>query len=502
MNPRFNRRDVLKASAAGTGALAIAAHRPPGHAAAQDVVLPDDPRYPALLSGTNLRWAAQPAYVALCGDTDQVVQAVQRAVDDDLRITVRSGGHCYEDFVFGNDGGVIVDLSLMNAVWLDPDTGWYGVESGATMWSVYQQLYANFGVTLPGGTCATIGAGGHFTGGGYGPLSRLYGLTVDYLHAVEVVIVTSSGRAKAITVSRDATDPDEQDLIWGHLGGGGGNFGIVTKFWFRDPPPAPTDAYLLSFAWDWSTFDQPTFARLMSNYGGFLADNSTVDSPFNGLFTNLYVLHQAAGQFGLSAQYVGPEPDLLAEFAAVFGEGLPGTAPSIQQVPWIAAAEQMSGAGAPRRAKYKSAYMHANFPDAHIDAMWRHLAEPSNPNPSALLQFNSFGGQVNAVDPDATAVHQRSSVMKLQYQAYWDDPADDDANLTWIRAFYTEMYGDRGPIPDDVVDGCYVNYPDADLDDWQLLYYGDNYPRLQATKGRWDPLNIFNHRQSIELPNS
>ena len=90
----------------------------------------------------------QPAYVALCHDAKQVVQAVQRAVDDGRRITVRGGGHCYEDFVSQNDGGVIIDLSPMNSVWRDPDSGWYGVASGATLWDVYRRFHADYGVTL------------------------------------------------------------------------------------------------------------------------------------------------------------------------------------------------------------------------------------------------------------------------------------------------------------------------------------------------------------------
>jgi hypothetical protein len=117
-----------------------------------------------------------------------------------------------------------------------------------------------------------------------------------------------------------------------------------------------------------------------------------------------------------------------------------------------------------------------------------------------LLQVDGYGGQVNAVDPAATAVAQRSSIMKLQYQTYWTDPAEDEANLEWIRGFYTAMYGDAGPMPDALMDGCYVNYPDADLEDWPLLYYKENYGRLQQVKARWDPLNVFTHRQSIKLP--
>lgn len=114
--------------------------------------------------------------------------------------------------------------------------------------------------------------------------------------------------------------------------------------------------------------------------------------------------------------------------------------------------------------------------------------------------YRRYGCQVNAVAPGETAVPQRSSIMKLQYQTYWTDPADDEVNLAWIRGLYERMYGPRGPLPDAIMDGCYVNYPDVDLEDWQCLYYKDDYARLQAVKGRWDPLDVFHHEQSIELP--
>src|SRR4051794_16251210 len=292
----INRRHFLKAGATGAGALAVTSHQIGAYAQATPVpsaasltypgerVLPSDPRYSTLVRGFNLRWVGKPAYIALCGETAQVVEALQQAYDDGLRVTVRGGGHCYEDFVSGNDGGVIIDLSPMQAVWRDPGNDWYGVEGGATLWNVYSQLYREFGVTLPAGSCYSVGIGGHVTGGGYGLLSRLHGLTVDYLHAVEVVHVTKEGRAEAITVSRDASNAEEQDLLWGHLGGGGGNFGIVTKFFFGDLPQAPTEAHVFSHAFNWSTLDQPAFRRLIQNYGNFMAANSDVDSPYKGLF--------------------------------------------------------------------------------------------------------------------------------------------------------------------------------------------------------------------------
>jgi FAD/FMN-containing dehydrogenase len=100
----------------------------------------------------------------------------------------------------------------------------------------YAQLYKEYGVTIPGGSCATVGAGGHVIGGGYGLLSRKYGLTVDYLHQIELVHVNAAGEVEVKTLSSDSQDVDEQDMFWAHLGGGG-NFVIVTKYWFKSRLP-------------------------------------------------------------------------------------------------------------------------------------------------------------------------------------------------------------------------------------------------------------------------
>lgn len=529
MDGRINRRHLLTAvpvasAATMAGSLSMVAHMAPPTGPATPVASAqplgssigiDDPRYPTLVRGFNLRWVGSPRAVDVCADASQVEGAVQRALDAGLRITVRAGGHCYEDFVSGNEGGVIIDVSPMRAVTRDPDTGWYGVEAGATLWDVYRLLYVEHGVTIPGGSCSSVGAGGHITGGGYGLLSRLHGLTVDYLHAVDVIVVSADGRAEAITVSRDSTDPDEQNLMWGHLGGGGGNFGIVTRFWFKDLPIAPTDAHILTMAWDWDDLDEGSFGQLLGNYGAFLEANSEVGSPYAGLFALMHLSQKAAGQIVLTAQYVGDEPEVLDTFTKAIGDGLGDPVAShtamghhhtvsattaVRTLPWLFATQTLNGTGPNQRGKYKSSYMKAAFPQEHIAAMWKHLSHAEHPNPQALVQIDSYGCQINAVDSAATAVAQRSSIMKLQFQTYWTSEADDQVNLDWIRAIYTDMYGEQGPLPDDVLDGCYVNYPDVDMEQWPLLYYKDNYARLQAVKSRWDPLNVFNHQQSIALP--
>lgn len=484
-------------------------------------VTPEDPRYPTLIRGFNQRWVGHPQYVEVVGDARQIVETVQRCVDESLRMTVRSGGHCYEGWVSLNDG-VIIDVSSLHGAGKDPETGWYFLESGCTNWDIYNQLYRQYGVTLPAGSCYSVGAGGHICGGGYGLLSRRDGLTVDWLHGVEVVCVDENRRARLVRVTKDSPTMEEQDLFWAHTGGGGGNFGVITKYFFKDLPPGPSEAWLAGLAWEWSDLTEDLFRQLLENYGGFFAKNSAPGSRFSSLFSLLHLTRKAAGQVVLTVQNAGSDRGPLDDFIEAIESGvdkarLRSVAPRIvigwhhyipastsaRNMPWLEVTQTLNGSGANQRGKYKSAYMKKGFPEGQIDTIWKWLTienEQYPANSQALLQVDSYGCRINAVAPEATAVPQRSSIMKLQYQTYWTEPGQDQVNLAWINDFYQEMYGPRGPWPDDVLDGCYVNYCDSDLADWQHLYYKENYKRLQRAKREWDPHNIFHHGQSIELP--
>jgi hypothetical protein len=479
-----------------------------------------DPRYPTMVRGFNPRWMGNPEYVQVCGDTQQVVDAVDAALANHKRITVRGGGHCYEDFVCENNDGVLIDLAPMNGVYRAEPSGPFCVEGGATLWNVYNELYRQYGVTLPGGSCYSVGVGGHVTGGGYGLLSRLHGLTVDYLAAVEVVRVNAEGKAEAIVVERDGSDQEGREIAWAHLGGGGGNFGIVTKFWFEELPPAPELVILSSVAWNWSELDESGFASLIGQFGEFFAAFSEPGSLYAPMFSLLH-LNQYSGpasQISLTTQIAYSSVDLLTEFMRTVGNGLPAPvrrlgpgglhgvpnlSSSERVLPWLFATQALNGETPNQRGKYKSAYMNKPFPANQVETMWKYLRE--NPNPaatSALLQVDSYGCQVNEVKPTETAVAQRSSILKLQYQTYWLEESADAKNLAWISKFYEEMYGAQGPLPGGTMDGCFINYPDVDMlaNDWQTLYYKDNYSRLQAAKKLCDPLDVFNHQLSIEPP--
>jgi hypothetical protein len=167
------------------------------------------------------------------------------------------------------------------------------------------------------------------------------------------------------------------------------------------------------------------------------------------------------------------------------------------------------------RFKGKSAYLRRRFTDAQIDTAYKHLNSTNHNNETAMVWLLSYGAKVNTVAPSATALAQRDSVLKAIFLASWADPSPEaaQANIGWLREFYKEMYAHTGgvPVPDEVSDGAYINYPDIDLADpqwntsgvpWHTLYYKDNYPRLQQVKARWDPKNIFHHALSIGAPDT
>ena len=278
-----------------------------------------DPRYRTLTMGFNQRWVGEPAYIQVVGSTGQVVNTLREAVRNRRRITVRGGGHCYEDFVSGNRGGVIIDLSQMHGVSRSSD-GTFWLQGGCTNWDVYTELYKRFDVTLPGGSCYSVGLGGHVAGGGYGLLSRQFGLTVDYLSAVEVVVVNRDRSVSVVTATWD--DPRTRDLVWGYSGGGGGNFGVITRYGFRRLPRPPQEVWLSVVAWDWDSITPAGFRALLHNYGRFMATNSRPGSPYSRLFSLLKLTHRSAGQIVLVTQISGTDESLLESFLAQISRGV------------------------------------------------------------------------------------------------------------------------------------------------------------------------------------
>jgi hypothetical protein len=499
-----------------------------------------DSRYQTLRKSRNLRWPAVEAdsasRIVLCERTEDVAEALQRIVSAGLRPTVRSGGHCYEDFVVNNPGGAILDLSLLP----EPDSSEPGpkhtISAGRQLGEIYIDLFKRYGVTIPAGTCYTVGAGGHISGGGYGLLSRLHGLTVDNLSAVDILTVDANGKV----VSRRVDKDHDPDLFRACRGAGGGGFGIITAFHFDKLPPAPQEVIQSGVSFDWDGMTEDRFVNILTTYGNYWATRGK-DPDTYGLFAILDIAHASTKRFGFSLQFCNPDGtcndlSVVNEFLDLFSScsPIPG-APArsgeraIAHAPvagepcdskramnrrlWLDATIGGSGGGGGSRAKYKSTYMKRNFIEAEIRCIYKYLSRdvPGLDLHGFFLAIDSYGGAINQKHlADETAIWQRSSIMKLQFQSYWPKAEDDAGRLKWLHDFYSDLYTGPNvdarysgtPYPGEHYEGCYINYPDADMlayPFWPQLYYGEGhlYPFLQGVKRRYDPNNVFHHAMSV-----
>ena len=518
---------------------------------------------PLILSdrqGFNRRWyASELEAVYVPTEPDEVVRCVGAALSAYGRdVKVTSGRHCYENFVYNDGVRAVIDMSALNQVGFDPTRRAYFIDAGCENWTVYRTLLNGFGKTLPAGSCYSVGAGGHITGGGYGLLSRMHGLTVDHLTGVDIVTWdASSPRAQLRHVSEASSDGAERDLFWALRGAGCGNFGVIVRYYFAQLPDAPDYATLWTQAWNWSDLNEASFAALLAEY------SALVEKMPETNFSLFALNHVAAGQISLLYQIASAPGATAAEhrqsaatrlqevqdrFARIAPSspltrplgghfGLMSRQPAKESetlLTYLEALQTLNGSGPNRFGKYKSAYMKKGFPDNQVEAIyrWLHVVPEGiaeSDMSQSLLQVDSYGGRINRVSPAATAVPQRSSIMKLQYQTYWTNAAAADepqapartsreqAHLDWINQFYAAVYAEYGGTPDPAadpggtVDGCYFNYPDVelgshdrgDVDRALRLYFLDNFrknPRnLVAIKQLWDPQNYFHHAQSLPV---
>ncbi|MBS1799642.1 MAG: FAD-binding oxidoreductase [Acidobacteria bacterium] len=513
-----------------------------------EMVLPGDVRFDRLSHGQNGRFPEndhdRASRIALCESSEDVAEALERFVHSGLRPTVRSGGHCYEDFVDNNPGGAIIDISLLNGTTPPLHGPKYRLGAGTTLGQAYADLYKRALVTIPGGTCGPVGAGGHISGGGYGLLSRLHGVTPDWVSAADVVTVDRAGKA---TIRR-ADKHNDADLLRACRGAGGGNFGIITNFYFDDLPKAPFEVLRGSVSFDWNGMTEERFARILYLYSNYFETRGR-DPETWGLFTIFNLSHQSSGHLGMSVSFTNPDGTVddtrvVDEFLQVFDD----CKPVKQLTPHPAMAEHhpepeqkgtevclakhtlnkirysdsngRSGGGGGafgpvrnNRHKYKSTFMKRSFTREEAACFYKHLTRtvPGVDLSRNTVLVDSFGGAVNRKQMnEETSAAQRESIMKLQFITTWGDPKEDAGQAQWLRDLYTDLYrtSDAGakyggtPFWGDRYEGCYINYPDADMVQysfWPQLYYGtgDLYPFLQNVKRKYDPNNIFHHAMSV-----
>jgi FAD/FMN-containing dehydrogenase len=428
-----------------------------------------------------------PLAIAYCESPTDVAKTIRWSRRNGIRIAARSGGHSYGGYST-TQGGLVVDVSRMGSITVDATGKTAYVGAGARLIDVYAALW-NRGVTIPAGSCPTVGVVGLTLGGGVGFASRQLGTTCDSV--AEVRIVTADGKLRVCSASRN------EDLYWACRGGGGGNFGIVAGFRFKLSRVGTVTTFTVSWPWSQAAAVVAAWQRWAPH------------AP-NALFS-VCRLTSAAGSppsIGVVGQYMGTKQALQPLLDRIASVGTPTRVASLQRS-YFDAVEMWAGCtgtveechlppeGNLSRSTFKAKSDYAIRPlsQAAIATIVRWIAARSSisaPGGAALL-LDSYGGAINRVPAAATAFAHRDALFSFQYSASWEPGAPAStvaANRRWLNGFYAAMRR--------YVSGfAYVNYIDPSLRTWRKAYYGQNLPRLVAVKKAVDPKNVFRFAQSI-----
>lgn len=441
------------------------------------VVLPGDADYDEARSVWNGMIDRRPAVIARCATQGDVAVAIAFARDAGLPLAVRGGGHNVAGYATC-DGGVVIDLSSMRDVDVDPLARVVHVGGGAT-WADVDQATQPYGLAVPGGEVSETGVAGLTLSGGVGMLRRKYGLSCDNLLAAEVVL--ADGRF--VRASFD----ENPDLFWA-LRGGGGNFGVVTRFTFQAHPAGPEVAklgvlYPIEAAAEvlraWRAFTQvaPDEATTAANVWRVPAIPD-LPSELHGRATVM-----------LEGMYSGDIEDGLRLFRPLqrLGE------PLLDLTGPMSYLESQSGFDAlvPAGLRYYwKALNLASFSDEVIAGVIDGAQRV--PEGQSLMVIRHLGGAISRVPANATAFGNRSAPYNLSLDAIWEDPSEDDAHVSWVRGFWNAMRAHAS--------GVYLNFPGFGEEGEALVRagLGGNYVRLQQVKRRYDPANVFRLNQNVK----
>ncbi len=441
-----------------------------------EVVLPGDASYDEVRAIWNAMIDRKPAIIARCASADDVVQAVKFAHQNDLLVSIRGGGHN----IAGNavcDDGLMIDLSLMKGVQVDPKARRATVEPGCTL-ADFDAVAQEHGLATPLGINSTTGVAGLTLGGGFGWLSRKYGMTIDNLLSANVV--TADGKQLR------ASETENADLFWG-LRGGGGNFGIVTSFEFQLHPVGPNVlSGLIVFPFDQAKSVITQFARftetMPDELNVWMVTRKAPPLPF--LPADVHGKEMVA----LAVCYAGDpsEGEKLIEplrgFGTAYGEHI-GVQP---YVAWQQAFDPLLAKGA---RNYWKSHNFTRLSDGAIDAIIEYAAKL--PSPYCEIFVGTIGGQTARVAPDAMAYSSRDANYVMNVHGRWESAAEDQAVITWAREFFAKSKPFASA-------GAYINFMTQEETDRIAFAYGPMYNRLVELKKKYDPTNFFRMNQNIK----
>jgi hypothetical protein len=441
-----------------------------------DMVFPGDPDYDEVRQIWNAMIDRKPALIARCKSAEDVVRAVRLARNDNLLVSIRGGGHN----IAGNavcDDGLMIDLSLLKAVQVDPNTRRATVQPGCTLADFDAAAQAH-GLATPLGINSTTGVAGLTLGGGFGWLSRKYGMTIDSLLSADVV--TADGNQLR------ASETDNADLFWG-LRGGGGNFGVVTSFEFQLHPVGPDVlSGLMVFPFEQAKSVLTQFARftetMPDDLNVWLITRKAPPLPF--LPESVHGKEIVV----LAVFYAGDPNEGMKLIEPLRGFGTP-YGEMIGPQPYTAWQQAFDPLLTPGARNYWKSHNFTVLSDGVIDAIIEYAGRL--PSPQCEIFIGTIGGQTRRVAPEAMAYSSRDANYVMNVHARWETAAEDGRCIAWAREFFAKSQ----PFASD---GAYINFLTHDESDRVAFAYGAAYDRLAELKRKYDPDNFFRMNQNIK----
>jgi FAD/FMN-containing dehydrogenase len=426
------------------------------------MLTPDHPDYDRYRRVWNGLADKRPAAIVRARTVDDVRRAVRAAAASRSLLAVRGGGHSLPG-LSTCDGGLVLDLSLLNAISIDFDAGTAEVGGGALLGDLDRATIPH-GLIVPAGVVSHTGVAGLTLGGGMGWAGRKYGLTIDSLLGAE--LVTASGE---VIWTDAASDPE---LFWG-IRGGGGNFGVVTRFLFRTHPFEP----VVVGKWSYPLSAAPQALRTLRDLARDQPRELTVAFTVSG------------GELGLAATWFG-EPAaaerMLAPFGPLAGKGDGG----IENMPYLELQSRSDEHYAWSRRYYAKGGFWSDISDQAIEQVAKLIA--SAPTPDCEIYVLQLGGSIADIAEDATAYSGRGAAYYWLVEPVWDNPDDDEECLAWGRA-------SAASLADASIQANYVNEQgDADAGVALAAYGEEKYRRLARLKARMDTDNLFRLNQNIK----
>ncbi|GAQ67171.1 FAD-binding oxidoreductase [Streptomyces scabiei] len=429
----------------------------------------------------------KPTAVAYVAHADDIRTTLAYARAHDIKVSIRNGGHSYAGWSSGN-GRLVVDVSKLNKI--RASGGEAVVGAGSKLIDVYRALAAK-GVTIPAGSCPTVGVSGLTLGGGHGVTSRAYGLTCDSL--TQATLITADGKQ----LTANATT--NKDLFWALRGAGNGNFGVVTELRFRThPAPQGVTAYL---TWPWSK--AAAVVRAWQEWGPTQPDE---------IWSSCHLENGGSPSVAVAAFSLGTYGDLENALDRLADRvGTPARSVSLRRRSYEDAMEGYAGCGSfsadakchlpgstpgrsPQGALGRETYAaRSDFFDRSISSagVQTLLTQITGVKGGAgSIALTALGGQVNRVSPTATAFVHRRSRMLAQYLASWKSGTSGATARSWLDKAHTSMARHASGA-------AYQNYTDPTLTDWRKAYYGDAAPRLTTLKKKYDPNRFFTFPQAL-----